>query len=86
MVKMVELVRQVLMEDYRNAESLYYMGLFLEQGIGIDKNVESSFYYINTSARLEYPPAISKLGDFYYTGYGIKKDIDYAKMLYENAA
>lgn len=50
------------------------MGLFLEQGIGIDKNVESSLYYINTAARLDYPPAITKLGDFYYTGYGVKKD------------
>jgi TPR repeat protein len=86
MVKMVELTRQVLMEDPSNAESLYYMGLFLEQGIGIDKNTESCLYYIDTAARLEHPPAISKLGDFYYNGFGVKKDLDYAKVLYEKAA
>lgn len=40
------------MEDCRNPEALYYMGLFLEQGIGIDKNIESSLHYINTAARM----------------------------------
>jgi TPR repeat protein len=25
------------------------------------------------------------LGDFYYSGLGVKKDIDYAKVLYEKA-
>ena len=38
LVKMVELTRQVLAEDGRKPEALYYMGLFLEQGIGVDKN------------------------------------------------
>jgi TPR repeat protein len=52
MIKMVELARQVLMENSSNPEALYYMGLFLEQGIGIDKNIESSLYYISTAARL----------------------------------
>lgn len=69
-----------------NPEALYYMGLFLEQGIGIDKNIESSVFYINSAARLEYPPALNKLGDFYYRGYGVKKDYEYAKLLYEKAA
>ncbi len=50
------------------------MGLFFEQGIGMEKNSESSLYYINNAARLDYAPAITKLGDFYYTGFGVKKD------------
>lgn len=86
LMKMVELVRQVLIENCYHAEALYYMGLFLEQGIGVEKNIESSLFYINTSAGLEHPPAITKLGDFYYAGVGVKKDIEYAKMLYEKAA
>lgn len=32
--------------------ALYYMGLFFEQGVGVEKNLESSHYYINTAARL----------------------------------
>lgn len=58
------------------------MGLFFEQGIGMEKNSESSLYYINNAARLDYAPAITKLGDYYYTGFGVKKDFQYAKMLY----
>lgn len=83
---MVELTRQVLAEDGRHPEALYYMGLFAEQGIGMDKNKESSFFYIETSARLEYAPAITKLGNFYYSGFHVPKDIEYARKLYERAA
>lgn len=62
------------------------MGLFFEKGIGVDKNKESAFYYIETAARLDYAPAITKLGDFYYSGYYVHKDVEYAKTLYEKAA
>ena len=86
LITMVELTRQVLAEDGRNAEALYYMGLFAEQGIGMEKNKESSFYYIERAARMEYSPAITKLGDFYYSGYYKTRDIEYAKKLYERAA
>ena len=86
MITMVELTRQVLADDGRNAEALYYMGLFAEQGIGMEKNKESSFYYVERAARMEYAPAITKLGDFYYSGYFITKDIEYAKKLYERSS
>lgn len=62
------------------------MGLFAEKGIGMDINKESSFYYVESAARLDYPPAVTKLGDFYYSGFHVHKNIDYAKMLYEKAA
>lgn len=65
---------------------MYYMGLFLEKGIGIEKNKESSFYYVESSARLEYPPAITKLGDYYYSGYHVGKNVEFAKSLYEKSA
>lgn len=52
MIKLVEVTRQVLLVDKYNAEAMYYMGLFLEKGIGIEKNKESSFYYVESAARL----------------------------------
>ena len=52
LIKMIELTRQVLAQDSRNEEALFYMGLFFEQGVGVEKNKESSFYYIETAARL----------------------------------
>lgn len=35
---------------------------------------------------MDYPPAIKKLGDYYYSGYYVNKDTDYARALYERAA
>ena len=72
---MVEQVRQVLLENPHHPEALYYMGLFLEQGTGLDKNLQSALLYVSNSARLDYAPAITKLGDFYFTGQGVKKDL-----------
>lgn len=86
LIKMVELTRQVLADDSRNPEALYYMGLFFEQGIAVEQNKQSSFYYIQLAARFDYAAAITKLGDYYYSGYFVQKDLVYAKALYEKAA
>lgn len=49
-------------------------------------NKESSFYYISESARLGYAPAMTKLGDYYYSGYHVDKDYEFAQKLYQKAA
>lgn len=61
------------------------MGLFCEKGIGAEKNKESSFYYIEKAARRNHPAALVKLGDYYYSGYFVDKNYEYAKKLYELA-
>ena len=45
------------------------MGLLEEKGIGVPASKEASFHYITTAASLEYPPALTRLGDYYYSGY-----------------
>lgn len=50
------------------------MGLLQEKGIGIPPNKQSSFYYVSAAARLEYPPALTRLGDYYYSGYFVSKN------------
>lgn len=55
------------------------MGLFAEKGIGTIKNKDSSFYYISKSARLGFAPAMVKLGDYYYSGYHVDKDYEFAR-------
>lgn len=42
-----------------------------------------AFYYINESAKLKYLPAITKLGDYYYSGFFVKKDHKEALKLYQ---
>lgn len=61
------------------------MGVFSERGIGITANREASFHYIASSAKLDYPPALTRLGDYYYSGYFVAKNLENAKLLYEKA-
>ena len=35
---------------------------------------------------MEFPPALTRLGDYYYSGYYVDKNYDSAKILYEKAA
>ncbi len=49
-------------------------------------NPDSAYYYIHKAAKLEYAPSLVKLGDYYYSGYHIGKDIPKAKICYEKAA
>ena len=86
MMRLVEVTRQVLLVEKNNAEAMYYMGLFFEKGIGVEPHKESAFYYIEYAARLGYDPALTKLGDYYYSGFHVHKNLEFAKSLYEKAA
>ena len=61
------------------------MGIFEQRGIGVAANKEASFHYIAAAARLEYPPALTRLGDYYYSGYYVAKNAESAQVLYEKA-
>jgi TPR repeat protein len=85
MSDLIDAARMVLLENNNNAEALYLMGLFEEKGIGITANKEASFHYIASAARLDYPPALTRLGDYYYSGHFVEKNYDNARILYEKA-
>jgi TPR repeat protein len=40
----------------------------------VHKDSNASFYNIELAAKGGYPPAINKLGDYYFSGFGCKKD------------
>lgn len=62
------------------------MGIFQEKGIGVEINSEGAYYYIHKAAKRDHTPSLIKLGDYYYSGYHIGKDVAKAKMCYEKAA
>ena len=86
MTELVDTVREVLADNRKNPEALYMMGLLQEKGIGVAANKEASFHYIASSARLDYPPALTRLGDYYYSGYHVDRNYDHARVIYEKAA
>jgi TPR repeat protein len=86
MKELAEAARQVLLEDGSNSEALYLMGVFEERGIGVTANKEASFHYVAAAARLDYAPALTRLGDYYYSGYFVSRNTENARLLYEKAA
>jgi TPR repeat protein len=45
-----------------------------EYGLGVEKNPKECFDYYTESSNYGYAPAKNKVGDCYFTGYGVKKD------------
>ena len=86
MTELVDHARMVLLEDRNNSEALFLIGIFEEKGIGKQPNKEASFHYISAAARLEYAPALTRLGDYYYSGFYVEKNLENAQLLYEKAA
>lgn len=74
MSELADTGRMLLIHNRNNPEALYMMGLLEEKGIGTAPNKESSFHYIAAAARLDYPPALTRLGDYYYSGYYVDKN------------
>ncbi len=50
------------------------------------KNSELAYNYIKKSAHLKFLPAITKLGDYFYSGFYVNKNIPEAVQLYQMAA
>lgn len=63
------------------------MGVLEEKGIGVASNKQSAFHYMLTAAvKFQYPAAMTRLGDYYYSGFFVDKNTDNARLLYEKAA
>lgn len=45
------------------------MGLLYEKGIFVEQSPEHAFHYVSRAAKAEHPPAYTKLGDYFYSGY-----------------
>ena len=64
-------IRKLRME---RGEALYYLGLIYEHGFGVEKSPKKAFTYFLQAADVEYPPAKNKIGDCYFSGYGVHLD------------
>lgn len=60
--------RKLTMMDPTMAEPYFYLGLFHEHGLGNDRDFRSAYNYYKKAARLNHAEAISKCGDFLYSG------------------
>lgn len=58
------------------------MGLLYEKGIFVEQSPEHAFHYVSRSAKAEHPPAYTKLGDYYYSGYFAEKSMERAQHFY----
>ncbi len=61
------------MREYESekAEALFYMGLFYEHGFGVEKSAKRAFNYFLQASESSYGPAKNKIGDCYFSGYGV---------------
>mmetsp|Transcript_25780 Transcript_25780/g.25067 ORF Transcript_25780/g.25067 Transcript_25780/m.25067 type:complete len:110 (-) Transcript_25780:72-401(-) len=59
-----------------------------ENGLGIERDAKSAFYYYKKAADLNHGKALKQCGDFYYTGRGNNEqaDLDKAFKCYMEAA
>jgi TPR repeat protein len=50
---------------------LYYLGLFYEHGFGVEKSPKRAINYYLKASEVNYAPARNKMGDCYFSGFGI---------------
>ena len=53
-------------------EALFYLGIFYENGFGVEKSPKTAVNYFLESSHLNYAAAKNKIGDCYFSGYGLE--------------
>lgn len=69
-----------------NPEELLSLGESYEKGIGVEKNLETAFYYYQKAAETGDPAALNKMGNMYAEGKGCVKNMPKAASYYLAAA
>lgn len=72
--------------DNSEAEELINTGDCYEKGLGVEKDLETAFYYYQKAAEMGDPSALNKLGNMYAQGKGCIKDMSKAASCYLSAA
>lgn len=77
----------VMAKDGNRVEPYYYLGQLYEYGLGVDQDHTTSLRYYKKAAGLGFIKALTKCGDFLYSGKGCgKKDKSEAFKCYQKAA
>ena len=74
-------------QGYGDAQFLYRLGTFYEEGRGVERNMpEAVKWYLKAAEQQRYNAELYyKLGTFYEKGYGVEKDRDEAVNWYRKA-
>ena len=83
----VEFARKLLKDaaDQGDADAMYYLAS-LDLEFSPQERKDEIVSWIQKAADKEHPPAMTKLAEFYLTGFGVEKDTGKATGLYEKAA
>ena len=69
-----------------NIEAQYNIGNMYFNGMGIEKNYEEAFSWMEKAALQGHTPAMTGLGICYYYGYGVKRSKDTGRSWVNKAA
>ena len=61
---------------------MYDTGLNYERGYGVSQNIEKALYWLEKAAEEEYPTAFVELGDLYFVGEYVEKDLEKSFQYY----
>ena len=81
-------LRKLTLIEPSLSEPYFLLGTLEEYGLGTERNLRSAYNYYKKAARLENAEAISKCGDFLYSGKltGGVADLEEAVRCYKKAA
>lgn len=82
-VKAAELFKRAA--DAGNERGQYFSSDEYQQGDGVEQNETEAFSWCLKSAEQEYPPAMARIGEYYYYGFGIEQDFAKAVHWFEKA-
>ena len=80
--------RKVTLCEPANCEALYNLGRIHENGLGQDRDLKGAYMYYKKAAQMNHPGAITKCGDFLYSGRlpGSVADKEQAFRCYQKAS
>lgn len=74
------------MAEFGDAQAEYSLGLMNEKGQGMPVNQHKALKYFSAAAEKDFPAAVAKLAEAYYTGNMVERDIGKSITLYRKAA
>jgi uncharacterized protein len=60
--------------DNNSPEPLYHLGFLYEYGLGVSLDSFTAIKYYEMAAKLNHGKSLNKLGDIYFSGFGVERD------------
>ena len=72
--------------DNKEYDAYFYLSLIYLKGLGVEESIDKGLDYLFLGDKKDVKECISSLGDYYYNGKYVNKDLDKAKSYYERAS